>query len=464
VLFTEGVFFPFCAIVLLAYWKAANGTVRKWILLIASYVFYAFWDWRFLGLIILSTLIDYALASRIAVTEKYVARRLLIASLVVNLGVLGFFKYFNFFSASLVSLASALGWQLDRVTIEIALPIGISFYTFQSLSYTIDVYRKELEPARSLLDFAFCISFFPHLVAGPIIRASDMLKQLAEKRTSRHLDLIWSCNLFAIGFFKKACVADNLAPLADAFFTAPNRFSSSDAWLGLAAYTVQIYCDFSGYSDMAIAVAGLFGYTLRSNFGAPYLATSITDFWRRWHTSLSTWLRDYLYIPMGGGRTSTLRSYQNLMVTMLLGGLWHGASWNFVLWGGMHGTALVFHKEWMRRFGEVAPALIGWILTVIWVGLAWIPFRAPGLVEARGVLSSMFGSGNGSLHLSTDNGVGWALVLTALLIGHWFAQRPRTSPSPLLGNWRWGLAYGACWAVLLAIRRIGYVPFVYFQF
>jgi D-alanyl-lipoteichoic acid acyltransferase DltB (MBOAT superfamily) len=470
-LFTEFRYLIFFAVVFVAYWAMRSNTKRKVWLLAASYAFYGSWDWRFLGLIILSTVIDYVLGARLALAPTHEKKRaLIITSVVVNLGILGFFKYFNFFAGSFVDLAAAFGLHVDRFVLNVVLPVGVSFYTFQSLSYTIDIYRGRTQPAKSFLDFAVAVAFFPHLVAGPIMRARDYLGQLQTPKRFADVDIRWALVLFLLGFFKKACVSDLLSPYADAFFSNPSAFGALDAWLGTGCYAAQIYCDFSGYSDMGIASAGMLGYRLCTNFNAPYLATDITDFWRRWHISLSSWLRDYLYIPLGGNRKGRVAAHLNLMITMLLGGLWHGASWNFVLWGAMHGLALVVHKEWTRLRGAPADAggsVFGWALTMLWVLLAWVPFRAPTLGATWLVFKMMGGRvapGHGALvssgavaELLAAVGVLFALhyVTHRGLVAEWWRQ-VRSRP--------FAVAYAAAWAVALALKPVGYVPFIYFQF
>ncbi|HSL81392.1 MAG TPA: MBOAT family O-acyltransferase, partial [Thermoanaerobaculia bacterium] len=360
-LFTEPVFFAFFAAVFAVAWLERSHARRKLWLLAASYLFYAGWDWRFLSLIAVSTLVDFGVGLGLARGGRPAARRtLLVASLAVNLGILAVFKYYGFFVESAVGLLSSLGLEPAARVPEIVLPVGISFYTFQTLSYTIDVYRGKLAPVRSLTDFALFVGFFPQLVAGPIVRAADFLPQLESPPRWRDVAFRRHLTLFLVGFVKKACVADNLAPFADRVFAAPEVYTALAIWTAVALYAVQIYCDFSGYTDMAIACAGLLGYRLARNFEFPYVASSAADFWRRWHVSLSTWLRDNRYIPLGGSRGSRLATHRNLLLTMLLGGLWHGAAWTFVAWGALHGLALAAHREWRRLVaGRRMPSLPG---------------------------------------------------------------------------------------------------------
>ena len=286
---------------------------------------------------------------------------------------------------------------------DVLLPVGISFYTFKTMSYTIDVYRGQLNPCRSWLDYATFITFFPELIAGPIVRASVFLPQMERVIGPTRRRLISGASLFLLGLVKKLLIADRTGQIADTVFGTPRIFSTATVWCGVAAYTLQIYCDFSGYSDMAIGSARMIGYDLPENFRMPYLSSNIAEFWHRWHMTLSAWLRDYLYIPLGGNRHGTLLTYRNLFLTMLLGGLWHGASWNFVLWGGLHGTALAAHKLWMR-FREralpafrprVLPGLLSWMLTLLFVMVCWVPFRSHGFADTVALLKAMTGFGAG---------------------------------------------------------------------
>ena len=381
-IFTEFRFLFFFLIAFLIHWGLQKNQHRKLWLLVCSYVFYGAWDWRFLSLIWISTVIDYIVGLKLSqqLIKNNNRKQWLIVSLCTNLGILGFFKYFNFFVESGVNFINFLGFSIDFNTIQIVLPVGISFYTFQTLSYSIDIYYGKLKPVHKFLDFALFVSFFPQLVAGPIVRASTFLPQLEETRNFSNVRVKYCLMLFMIGFIKKACISDRLSPIVDRFFEAPETYTASSSWVGVLFYAVQIYCDFSGYTDMAIACAGLLGYELSLNFNFPYFSENITDFWRRWHISLSTWLRDYLYIPLGGNRGSKLFTYRNLILTMLLGGLWHGAGWNFVIWGGLHGGALIWQREWSKFSAPYqwlcnCMKLIGPLLTFYWVCIAWIFFE-----------------------------------------------------------------------------------------
>jgi alginate O-acetyltransferase complex protein AlgI len=329
VLFIEARFIGFFAAVFLVHWALRHNGARKAFLLAVSYVFYGFWDWRFLSLIAVSTAIDYVAALKIPSAGSAGERRAwLVSSLAANLGILGFFKYFNFFVDSAAVALAAIGIDVGRRTLEIILPVGISFYTFQTMSYTVDVYRGQLRPCRRFLDVALFVAFFPQLVAGPIVRAREFLPQLETPRRLAAVEVRPLCVLFLVGFVKKACIADNLAPFADPYFQNPGAYTAASAWLALILFSIQIYGDFSGYSDMAVALAGLLGYRIPRNFRNPYLSSNIAELWRRWHITLSTWLRDYLFVPLGGFRRhSRLATGRNLLITFALGGLWHGAAW-----------------------------------------------------------------------------------------------------------------------------------------
>ena len=354
-------------------------------LLVASYVFYGWWDWRFCFLMLLLTVVAYSTAKHLD-NERY--RRLAITvGIAVPLLILAFFKYTNFF---LDSFSSAFGIENMR-SLNIILPVGISFYTFQSMSYTIDVYRKKIKPAK-LLDVALYISFFPQLFAGPIVKAQDFLPQLEQDRRVTLKGLEAGLQIFIMGMFKKIVLADRLSVFVDDVFAAPAAYSSLTVILAVISYALQIYFDFSGYSDMAIGCARCMGYDLQRNFNLPYLSKNPSEFWKRWHISLSTWLQEYLYIPLGGNRKGKTRTYINLMLTMILGGLWHGASWTFVIWGTLHGLALCVHKAVAKKRKDKkhlpAPVLI--LINNIFVCLCWIFFRADRFGTALCVLNKIF--------------------------------------------------------------------------
>lgn len=467
-LFVEARFLFFFLAVFGVHWALRSPTLRKAWLLGASYTFYAAWDWRFLGLILVSTLVDFGVGRALRTEQRPGARRAwLVASCATNLGMLGFFKYFNFFIGSASALLSTLGLHPGDHTLQILLPVGISFYTFQTLSYTIDVYRRDLEPVGSLLDFALFVGFFPQLVAGPIVRAGHFLPQLAKPRTWDTVAFRSCCTLFLVGFIKKACLADGVAPMVDQVFADPGRYDLLGLWTGVLLYSVQLYGDFSGYSDMAIATAGLLGYHLRLNFDFPYFARSITDFWNRWHISLASWLRDYVYVSLGGGRGPRWAAVRNLMITMGLVGLWHGAAWNFVAFGLFHGLLLVGHREWAARVREGSPVrrlfrFLGTPLTFYAVALSMVLFRAEDGERMRVLFEGLLlGQAQGSRGVDP-----WWLVLWAVcVLAHFTAwKRPFGRPDERLPGWAYAAGLGFAAALAVAFMPAGYRPFIYFQF
>lgn len=467
-LFVELRFFLFFAVVLLVYWRLKSNSARKWFVLAASYYFYGSWDWRFAAMLAGLSMADWWFALRIAGSADRRTRKLFVtASLAMNLLVLAFFKYFHFFVGSAIAAASTLHVHLDEPTIRIILPVGVSFFTFQSLSYTIDVYRAEIPAVPSLRDYMMFASFFPQLVAGPIVRPKYFVPQMATARTVSLEDVKQALWLFLMGYIKKSCLADNISPYVDRVFQHPGNFSAVASVNATWLYTLQIYCDFSGYSDMAIAVAAMLGFKLVLNFNAPYLAVSIQDFWRRWHISLSSWIRDYIYISLGGRHKKLRITYRNLLVTMLAGGLWHGAAWTFVAWGGAHGASQVVHAEVKRRFPpkphhEPWRSLLSWFLTLNFVCMGWILFRASTfgvawLMLKRYVFWDKGGAETLPLWLL---GLGPGLLLLQLLM-----RRYRVAER--VGALRleaFSAVYGAVWAVAMAMLPLGYRPFIYFQF
>jgi alginate O-acetyltransferase complex protein AlgI len=343
-LFNSFEFVVFLALVLLLYYRLRHDG-QNWLLLIASCVFYGWWDYRFLGLVAFSAVVDYSVAIAISgESDDRRRRRLLMISLVSNLGLLAFFKYYNFFADSAEHVLRTFGFTPDRLTLEIVLPVGISFYTFQSLSYTIDVYRRRLEPCRNPRDFAVFLLFFPQLVAGPIERATHLMPQVLRPRHATAEMIREGLWLILFGFYKKVVLADNLSSFTGRVFGNPSGAHGLEVLIAVYAFAFQIYGDFSGYSDIARGTARLLGFDLMHNFRMPYLSTTPSEYWQRWHISLSSWLRDYLYVPLGGNRLGVLKTYRNLMLTMVLGGLWHGAAWNFVAWGAYQGALLCGHR------------------------------------------------------------------------------------------------------------------------
>ncbi|MBT4339801.1 MAG: MBOAT family protein [Bacteroidetes bacterium] len=385
------VFFP---IVFLLYWHVFKNNLRiqNVLLLLASYVFYGWWDWRFLGLIILSSITDYILGQEIFKSQTIQRKRLfLILSLLINLGILGFFKYFNFFADSLVYSFNQLGIHINAVTLKIILPVGISFYTFQTLSYTIDIYRKRLEPTKDAIAFFTFVAFFPQLVAGPIERASNLIPQFLKKREIGYEQAVSGLRLILYGFFKKVVIADNLATYVEMVYNDPASFNGFQAALATVFFAFQIYCDFSGYSDIAIGTARLFGINLMLNFRTPYFSASIKEFWTRWHISLSTWFRDYVYIGLGGNKVTQKRWAFNIFITFVISGLWHGANITFIIWGAIHGSFYMIEKFLKTLIPKVTiPKIIRIIITFVIVNMAWVFFRASSLSQAREIISSIF--------------------------------------------------------------------------
>jgi len=388
-------------------YRNLSGRPAKLFLLAASYFFYGSWNAKFLLLIIASTLLDFQVGRLLPLARDPRRRKLLLlASICGNLGILAFFKYFNFFAESAVGLLGALGVHLPRVVIDVLLPVGISFYTFQTMSYSIDIYRGRMSPTQSLLDFSLYVAFFPQLVAGPIERPRHLLPQLSN--IPRPADRSgWA--LIAMGAFKKVVIADHMAPLVAATYAAPDSVPAAALWLGTYAFAMQIYGDFSGYSDIAVGLGRLMGVDLIQNFRAPYAALNPSDFWQRWHISLSSWLRDYLYIPLGGNRGGWLYVQRNLMLTMLLGGLWHGARWNYVLWGAFHGLLLVAYRprfvqalgRRMDATGILRPPLtfLRRLFFFHVTCLGWALFRAETLADCRAAMAKLVDLRE--LHLST---------------------------------------------------------------
>jgi alginate O-acetyltransferase complex protein AlgI len=461
--------YAFCLLflpaVLVGWWLVPGRRGRLLFLTLASYFFYGWWDWRFVPLMLLSTTADYLAGGYLGRHAEPGRRRVcLVLLLVFNLGILGVFKYYDFFAGSLVGLGHALGARVDLPLLRLVLPVGISFYTFNSISYTIDIYRGLLRPARSFLEFAAFVAMFPHLVAGPIVRYADLAPQF-ERLAERPDRAAWVMGwwFFVLGMAKKVLIADVLAQhLVTPLWHQAAALDAAEAWLATLGYTLQIYFDFSGYSDMAVGLAFLLGFRFPQNFDAPYQSRSIAEFWRRWHMSLSFWLRDYLYIPLGGSRGTRLQLVRNLVVVMFLGGLWHGAAWTFVVWGLYHGALLGLHA-WLRDRGWTPRS--HWLavaITFVAVMVGWVFFRATSLAEATHLLRVMFGlaaGAGGNLGL-----VGAPLAYPVLGLGLVIALF-------LPDVWRLRLPRSRAWAVLLAalllccmFRFVSPSPFLYFQF
>ena len=461
-----GFIFPALAI----YYLLPHRGQNRWLLL-CSYVFYGAWDWRFLSLIVLSTAVDYLVGNRIqSQTDPIRRKRWLCVSLISNLGLLGVFKYFNFFTDSAISLFQRVGLSVPEWSLHIVLPVGISFYTFQTLSYTVDIYRGKLKPCKSWLDFALFVSYFPQLVAGPIERASRLLPQITKNRRVTSEQLVAGSWLVLWGFFKKMVIADNLARFVDPVYSSPSEAHALLLLAATYAFAYQIYCDFSGYTDIARGLAKLMGIELMKNFDMPFLAASPAEFWRRWHISLSTWLRDYLYIPLGGNRGSELFTYRNLFLTMLLGGLWHGAAWHFVAWGLYHGLLLIIYRRFAPSKSEDEGFSFKRIASIIWMFhltcIGWYLFRINHLsdIAAAGDLLSQ------GLFLDAETAALFLRVFLAMAIiwpiewwarksedpRKWFAWNTAIGPIAVCG-----LLTGI---ILLSASAPGGGGFIYFQF
>lgn len=465
-LFNSLSFLVFFAVVLLLHHFLSPGRPRRTLLLVASYLFYAAWNPPYLLILIFSTVLDWWLARRIWYASNPAHRKLLLlASLVANLSLLGFFKYGSFALENAQALLALAGVSYVPPEWDIVLPVGISFYTFASLSYTIDVYRREIEADTPILEYALFVAFFPHLVAGPIVRAKVLLPQIATAREATKDQLGWGLTLVVLGLFCKSVLADAcLAPVVDAVYGMPEAHPGLGAVAGIFGFAGQIYFDFGGYSLCAIGLALCFGYAFPDNFRFPYGARGFSDFWRRWHISLSTWLRDYLYIPLGGNRRGEWRTCRNLMLTMLIGGLWHGASWMFVAWGGLHGSYLIAER-WLRRarprwFVGAPNDVVVTLVTFLLVCLAWIPFRAPDIHAAVGVLAASFHKG----------GATQAEWLALLVVAASFAWQWRVRDSSLeeMANEWSGLvrtaAAAACMIGVFLASGGDDRAFIYFQF
>lgn len=449
------------------YWVIPSR-LRVHLLLVASYVFYGWWDFRFLTLIAISTLTDFYVGKALSREDRVTRRRQFLAvSVVTNLGLLAFFKYWGFFVDSAAALLSELGADPNLPFLSVVLPVGISFYTFQTLSYTIDIYRGSLEPETSLSRFALFVAFFPQLVAGPIERASNLLPQIRNLPV-RVSQVAWgdSATLILRGLFRKVVIADGVAPLVNQVFGTPTRFGGLTIAFAVIGFSLQIYGDFAGYTDIARGTAKLFGVDLMENFRAPYFARSFSDFWHRWHISLSTWLRDYLYIPLGGSRSSAAATYRNLMITMVLGGLWHGAGWGFLLWGALHGMYVAVERafrERAERSGRDAHMRqLPTIFVFLIVSLTWIPFRSPTFSNAVDVFTGLFRPVDGQQLLAAPVvlallGVATMVIDAAVVRGF---TNPLTRSAPLIR----GIGYGAGVVGALMFASPTSVPFIYFQF
>lgn len=490
--FNSLTFVVFFAIMLGLHSLPLSWKTKKTNLLLASYLFYAAWNLPFILLLWMSTVIDFFVGKALyAQQNQYKKKLLLIISLIGNLGMLCFFKYGGFLLENFVHLTSALGINFHPAKPNIILPAGISFYTFTTLCYTIDMYKKRSQPVRSLLDFSLFVTFFPHLVAGPIVRPEQLVPQFETPHKANQTQLLQGLFLLSLGLFMKVVLADGmLAAPADTVFGSPAPLATLDAWMGVLAFSGQIFFDFAGYSTCAIAVAMCLGFVLPENFKYPYAAVGFSDFWKRWHITLSAWLRDYLYIPLGGNRKGKFRTYINLMITMLLGGLWHGANWTFVVWGGLHGLFLAAEKmiQDMNKVrtlqvaeeravvlqGIAAPRFLKnafssnlfiALLTFFLVNVTWVFFRSPDFSTAWRLLTSMFTEvKGGAVLLTTLTIIKIIVIISLMLVCHWIMRNRKLIPvASKMPWWIIGIIWAAM-AVLLMLSQESTNSFIYFQF
>lgn len=470
-LFNSLIFVVFLIVVLILYYsKLFNWTNKKRMLLLASYLFYALWNPPLILLLWISTIVDWSAGKRLAVEVNKKKRKLwLLLSMFVNLGFLAFFKYGDFLLENFVSVVNSIGVDFQARPMDILLPMGISFYTFQTMSYTIDLYKRKIEPARTFLDFALYVTFFPQLVAGPIVRANELVTQFYEEKKATVNQFLWGLFLLTLGLFQKVVMADSLlASTSDTVFDSGKLLHGIDAWTGTLAFSGQIFFDFAGYSTCAIGIALMLGIILPDNFKYPYASLGFSDLWKRWHITLSSWLRDYLYIPLGGNRHGITRMYVALMVTMLLGGLWHGAAWTFVVWGGLHGTYLILERLQRRYIPFKITKWNGIFLaftTFSCVNITWTFFRAQNFENAWNMIKSMFYMQTGGEKILPSFEIIKVCVVVGLLfLCHWFMRNTsvkevskKLSPTTL----------GIVWAimfVLICIAQGSGEQFIYFQF
>jgi alginate O-acetyltransferase complex protein AlgI len=469
--FNSLAFLAFFAMVLALMAMPFAWTTRKIILLVASYLFYMAWNPPFVILLWISTVVDWYAAQKLVHAERPAVRRAwMLLSVVANLGMLSYFKYGHFLLQNFSEIVSVYGVHYVPPKWDIVLPVGISFYTFATLSYTLDVYLRRALPARKFLDYALFVTFFPHLVAGPIMRPTELVPQFEVPRRATRRQVQFGLVLVLLGLFQKVVLADTfLSKAAEAVFDADQVTGALDAWIGTLAFSGQIFCDFAGYSTIAIGVAMCLGFAMPDNFRFPYAAVGFSDFWRRWHITLSSWLRDYLYIPLGGNRHGRVRTYMSLMGTMLLGGLWHGASWTFVLWGGLHGLYLSAERALRGRFASYRPGPLALLalglLTWMLVNVTWVFFRAKTFGKAWDVLTGMFGAHRDAAPiLSTMLVTTTLLIVTGIVAAHWWMRR-RTLESALLQVPAVLLAMGmGLMAFLVIIAQGEGSAFIYFQF
>ena len=477
-------FAVFLPIVFVLYWFVAKKSIKlqNLLIVVASYVFYGWWDWRFLSLILFSTIVDYSIGKKLIKEESQSKRKIFLwASILVNLGFLGFFKYYNFFAENFVSAFTFFGGEISSNSLNVILPVGISFYTFQTLSYSIDVYRRKLEPTTDFIAFSAFVSFFPQLVAGPIERATNLLPQFYRERVFDYGKATDGLRQILWGLFKKVVIADNCAALADLMFNSPSDYSGSTLLLGSIFFAFQIYGDFSGYSDIAIGTSRLFGFDLKQNFAFPYFSRDIAEFWRRWHISLSTWFRDYLYIPLGGSRGGTSMKIRNTFIIFIVSGFWHGANWTFLAWGALNALyflPLLLAKRNRSNLNVVAensmfPSLrecFSMLTTFTITCLAWILFRAESVDHALKYFGGMISLSTFTIPTIPGKNPEIVLVLcllTVFLVIEWLGRRgqfaleylPLKSGRPV----RW-VFYAMLVFSIYVFKSTQQQQFLYFQF
>jgi len=474
VVFNSLTFVLFFALVLLLHNLPFSWQLKKFNLLVASYIFYAAWNPPFVILLWASTIVDWFVARQIHRQEDPGRRKAwLIISLVANLGCLAFFKYGKFLTENWQLLMASIGVDYTPPEWNILLPVGISFYTFHSMSYTLDIYWRRVKPIPKLFDFALFVAFFTQLVAGPILRTSDLVPQFAKPRTATFDQLCWGLGLMTVGLFQKVVIADGaFAPAANLVFGNYGPVGALDAWIGTLAFSGQIFCDFAGYSTIAIGAAMCLGFSIPNNFNSPYGAVGFSDFWRRWHISLSTWLRDYLYIPLGGNRNSEAKTYRNLMLTMLIGGLWHGANWTFVVWGGLHGLFLAAER-WLKQVtvrwnipSGPAITLLLTLFTFALINITWVFFRAESLAAAMNMLGSMIGlHADAGPVLPTVKILETLVCIGGLFCAHWYMRN--RSLEDVVARARRSTLVPIAWAGMafaVVITQGTGNAFIYFQF
>ncbi|MFD2035785.1 MBOAT family O-acyltransferase [Belliella marina] len=481
-LFNSIDFALFLPVVFLLYWFLTNNNLKlqNFLIVAASYFFYGWWDWRFLSLILFSTILDYFIGRGLSKQDDQLKRKMLLwTSIVVNLGFLGFFKYYNFFLDNFVTAYTFLGKEISGDSLNIILPVGISFYTFQTLSYTIDVYKRKLEPTKDFVAFSAFVCFFPQLVAGPIERATHLLPQFYKKRTFEYGKAVDGMRQILWGLIKKVVIADNCAEFANIIFNNSSEYSGSTLVLGAIFFSFQIYGDFSGYSDIAIGTSRLFGFDLMQNFSFPYFSRDIAEFWRRWHISLSTWFRDYVYIPLGGSRGGTLGKIRNTFIIFIVSGFWHGANWTFVIWGALNAIyflPLLLTKNNRNNLevvakGNVFPNIKEFLLIVLTFGLtviAWIFFRADNVGHAIGYISEIFSPtlfDNPKFPRKVES-LATLIMIVVFVLFEWNGRGNKYAIENLGIKWNRQIRYALYYVFIISIFWFGgkEQQFIYFQF